>query len=186
MGGVFGRHTPLTRVPYAELDLEIKTLVDQTMVDLVRICYERAEPCGYKFRTCAQCVASNDIKVTVIPVSAWRTAVGRATTRPYILSEAKIEGTDEAIFTITFIHNLHTVATTVTCPPPTPILARAAVAQALTRNDICAISHEPLADLTDFRVGCCGHVFGVDAARFNKCPLCMAPVAWCSVSRTEL
>ena len=187
MGIIFGRQPPLQRVPYIDLDPNTKIAVDNRMRELVRASADAATPTGYRFRTCARCVSSNGIKVIDIPLSAWRTAVGRATSRPYILTEHEDDTYGEATFVITFIHNLHTATAPPTqAVPPAPILARAAVAHALLRADICAISHEPLAELSEFRVGGCGHVFSPDVDRYDKCPLCTLPVAWRSVSRTDL
>jgi hypothetical protein len=187
MGNIVGRSRALQRVPYIELDLDTKVAVDHRMTELVHASAIAAEPTGYRFRTCARCVSSNGIKVTDIPLSAWRAAVGRATTRPYILTETADDPYGDAVFVITFIHNLHTAPPSPNpAVPPAPILARAAAAQALLRADICAISHEPLAELSEFRVGGCGHVFSSDVDRCDKCPLCTLPVAWRSVTRTDL
>ena len=185
MGGMFTRHPHVRLVRYDELDAANRHEVDLKMSGMVRISYETADATGYKFRSFSRLQLFDDVKIIQIPSSAWRSAIGHSTPRPYILEEHDIDGPDDLLFSITFIHNLH-VALPPQPVPPSLILSRAAVAHAIAHDAVCAISHESLSTLADFRVGSCGHVFGTDATRYTRCPLCTVPVAWSSVSRSDM
>lgn len=180
MGGTFsGMTPPHPQIDYIHLPPSLKQRTDEAITEDVRQEYAKATANGYKLYTSPSCKIDNVLTIKHIPRDAWRTAIERVTVRPYILTEIALE--ENTLISITFIHGLSSLPP----PPPPAILARAAVRDGCQRGEICAITHETLAELSAFCVGSCGHLFGPEAFRYSSCPLCRATVQWTMVKREE-
>lgn len=178
MGGS-SSHPMYGRADYDTLTAELKQHVQAAIINDIQKEYEKAEYNGYKIYTSSSCKVDNSVIIDGVPRSAWRLGIERVTKRPYILTEVDVE--DSVLMSVGFIHGSPAPA-----PAPAPLLARAAVRDGCHRGEICAITHDLLAELPSFCVGSCGHLFGPEAARYDSCPICRMRVQWTTVRREDV
>ena len=139
--------------------------------------YKNAEPGGYQVKATSQCYASNNRVIRNIPLACWRKGIRDMTKQPYVLTEVEVEG--GTLMKMSFVMNSNN-------PPPSALLARAAVSAGLARTDICPITHDLLSECESYAVNNCGHVFSDAALKCGACPLCGAPAAWTFVKRGDV
>ncbi len=159
-----------TTIRYADLRDDDKTIVHMKIDKSVEYLY-RSNP--YYFQICTGnsiLLVTRDSYAKSVPKEVYFDSVARVLgSTPFIIHP----NGDDYYFTVSVVQNF-TQAPSRICER----LARAAVQQAQTADEHCAITLEPLRSLTSFAVSPCGHVFSEVALRLHTCPLCKAPALW--------
>jgi hypothetical protein len=161
---------------YADLRDDVKAIVHLKIDKSIEYLYQ-SSPYYFQIYVGNTVLLTRDSYVKSIPKEVYFDSVARVLgSTPFIIHP----NGDDYYFTVSVVQNFTETATT-----PTRIserLARAAVQQAQTANENCAITLEPLRSLTSFAVSPCGHVFSEAALRLHACPLCKAPAVWTACS----
>lgn len=123
------------------------------------------------------CQHDKRICIEFLPIPFIIENVKKVTEKPFTIVPTK------DCYVISYVHNLERVTALL---PPSQHLAKAAVRDALARREVCALTQEPLADIAEYCVGMCGHVFSVSVSLELACPICREPVAWTRVKAEDI
>ena len=165
-------HTPPT-VFWDVLTVAEQTIYRERLVEVLRASdVSDSQVFGHIYPRQAHSAAMDELgkRVSRIPLDVIIECFEIVEPRPYTM-----ELTTDGAIELRFIQNLKRVTALMA---PAPLLARAAVRDALDRGEVCAITLEKLSEYTEHCVGICGHVFSVAAAEQTRCPKCREPVAW--------
>lgn len=154
---------------YEDLRDDVKAIVHLKIDKSMEYLYQ-SNPYYFQISVGNTVILTRDSYVKSIPKEVYFDSVARVLgSTPFIIHP----NGDDYYFTVSVVQNFTATPTRI-CER----LARAAVQQAQTANEYCAITLEPLGSLTSFAVSSCGHVFSEAALRLHTCPLCKAPVVW--------